>query len=71
MFSDAVESNLVSPLLLEYIQMEALSDRYGWLPSQIRKESLNDMMMYSAILEGKFGNEGAMPSNNQLKRELK
>jgi hypothetical protein len=29
--------------------MEMLSDRYGWLPSQIRNESVDDMIDYVDI----------------------
>lgn len=31
--------------------MEILSERYGWLPSEIRNERLEDMLNYVDIIE--------------------
>lgn len=33
--------------------MESLSDRYGWTPSQIRKEKYQDMLDYIDIISVK------------------
>jgi len=33
-----------------YVIMEALSDRYGWTPTQIRKQDVNDINSYLQII---------------------
>jgi len=52
---------------LEYAEMESLSEMYGWLPSEIRKEKIIDMEMYKAILKGKIKTKEYM-SNKKLRR---
>ena len=48
-----VKQGQLSQKAVQMIDYEAISNRYGWLPSQIRKENNVDMAYYMAILHGK------------------
>lgn len=39
--------------------MEALSDRYGWTPNEIRNMDATDLLAYSAIVNGRADAQNA------------
>lgn len=48
-----VKKGMVEPYHIYCLNMEALSEAYGWLPSEIEKEKAESIKIYLAILEGK------------------
>lgn len=55
-----------------YLNMEALSDVYGWSPDQIDRQNPGIMDIYVAILSGKSkANKNKMSGTRKLKKEMK
>lgn len=53
-----------------YLNMEALSDIYGWTTDEIFEQDPEILDIYMAILSGKSEAREAKVGNRKLKREL-
>jgi len=61
----------ISPLIPMYLNMEALSDIYGWTPAQIEEQDPEILDIYMAILSGKSEAREAKVGNRKFKKELR
>lgn len=48
-----MRKGVVSGKAIAYMEMEALSSTYGWTPDQVRSLSLEDILAYLAINNGR------------------